>query len=219
MRKPLLLDLFCGAGGAAVGYAQAGFEVIGIDMKPQPNYPFRMVQGDALKFVEAMWPGMFDAIHASPPCQGYSALNRVNKKDYPKLVEDVRYLLQQQGTPYVIENVPGAPLIDPIVLCGSQFRLETYWPGKGKVGLRRHRLFESNLPVKDPGPHDHSLLSVPIYGHGVAGNRTKLRGPGAAQAARDVMQIHWMTRKELDQAIPPAYTQYIGKQLLEVMGH
>lgn len=220
--RPLLLDLFCGAGGAATGYYEAGFDVVGVDVDKQPRYPFPFIQDDALAFMEWMLAGnsdkSFDAIHASPPCQGYSKTRFIHPgKQYPKLVEPLREALKATGLPYVIENVEGAPLIDPVVLCGSHFGLTCVWPGNGLVGLRRHRLFESNAPIPDPGPHDHTLLSVPVYGHGPSGKRTPLKGPGHAQAERDVMRIHWMTREEINEAIPPAYTSYIGGHLLNAV--
>jgi DNA (cytosine-5)-methyltransferase 1 len=130
------------------------------------------------------------------------------------LLEPVREALQATGLPYVIENVEGAPLIDAVTLCSSQFGLTCEWPGNGKVALRRHRLFESTFPVPDPGPHDHSLLSVPVYGHGPSGRKARLKGTGHAQAERDVMRIDWMTREEINEAIPPAYTEYVGQHAL-----
>jgi DNA (cytosine-5)-methyltransferase 1 len=217
-----LLDLYCGAGGAAMGYYQAGFEVTGVDINDQPNYPFTFRQYDALEYLRRFvlnaspeWE-TFDAIHASPPCQGYSALKaRQNGKDYPLLVETTRFLLRRTGLPCVIENVPGAPLENPVTLCGSQFGLTTEWPGKGTVGLRRHRLFEASFPLPGAGAHDHSLLSVPVFGRGPSGRKMTLKGQGLARAAREVMEIDWMTYRELCQAIPPAYTRYIGGYLAD----
>jgi DNA (cytosine-5)-methyltransferase 1 len=216
MGRPRLLDLCCSAGGAAKGYADAGFEVIGVDIRPQPRYPYEFHQADALTFPL----DGFDVFHASPPCQGYSVTKSINPhaESYPRLVEPIRDRLKATGKPYVIENVPGSPLIDPLILCGSQFGLVTWWPGNGRVGLRRHRLFESNILIPDPGPHDHSLLSVPVYGHGPSGKKTPLKGIGHAQAERDVMGIDWMTREEINESIPPAYTYYIGAFLKESVG-
>jgi DNA (cytosine-5)-methyltransferase 1 len=112
----------------------------------------------------------------------------------------------------VIENVPGSPLVDPVMLCGSMFRLATEFPPHGKVGLQRHRLFESSVPLTAPGPCDHELPALRVFGHGCPGN-SDLKGPGYAQASRDVMGIDWMTRDQLDEAIPPAYSEHVGRQL------
>src|SRR5690349_21006456 len=138
-RKPRLLDLFCCAGGAGVGYSRAGFEVVGVDIKPQPNYPLAFIQADVLT-LDPKFIALFDAVHASPPCQSYSDLAKRNGNgdEWPRLIEPVRKILQDSGKPWVIENVEGAPLIDPVVLCGTMFR-----------GLRvlRHRLFEASFSI------------------------------------------------------------------------
>lgn len=146
MKKPLIYDCFCGAGGAAMGYHRAGFEVVGIDLHDQPRYPFTFIKMDALEFLERYLAGEFpkaDAFHASPPCQGYSLLsfapNR-NMDKYPKLVEDVRDLFQKIGKPYVIENVVNAPLRNPLLLCGTMFGLKTH----------KHRNFESKPDIWFP---------------------------------------------------------------------
>src|SRR5262245_51529083 len=131
-----LLDLFCGAGGAAVGYDRAGFRVVGIDIEPQPRYPFDFLQGDAMEWVQRM-AHAFDAIHASPPCQAYSATKVLNKKAYPAMIEPLRIILKETGKPYVIENVPGAPLINPVRLNGFLFDMNT----------DRERWFECNFDV------------------------------------------------------------------------
>jgi DNA (cytosine-5)-methyltransferase 1 len=155
-----LLDLFCGAGGAAMGYHRAGFDVVGVDHRPQPNYPFEFIETDALTFLREGGPirGWFDAIHASPPCQAYSAGARMRNgyaKDHPRLIEPLRELLIQTGLPYVIENVPEAPLRSPMRLCGSQFGLD----------VRRHRAFESNVLLLSNGcTHDHQGVVVGVYG-------------------------------------------------------
>lgn len=121
-RKPSLLDLFCCAGGAGVGYSRAGFDVVGVDNKPQPNYPFPLIQADALK-LDPTFVASFDAVHASPPCQSYSDLAKRNGNghEWPRLIEPVRKMLIKSGLPYVIENVDGAPLLDPVILCGTMF--------------------------------------------------------------------------------------------------
>ena len=217
---PVMLDLFCGAGGAGKGYADAGFQVIGVDLHPQPRYPYEFHQADAVDFLYAMdvygFAGI-DAIHASPPCQRWSHMSNCRPglaEKYPALIEPTRGLLRRIGLPYVIENVPGSPLIDPVTLCGSQFGLTAEWPGRGKYALQRHRLFETSFSLADPGEHDHSLRSVPVYGDGAPGNRPDMKGKGFEQLRRDVMQIDWMTRAELNESLPPAYTAYIGRQLL-----
>jgi DNA (cytosine-5)-methyltransferase 1 len=214
--KPLLLDLFCGAGGASVGYNAAGFDVIGVDLNPMPNYPYTFIQADAMEVLDSLIAAGangfgYDAIHASPPCQGYSTTKNfahTAAPTYPKLIEPLRDALRTVGLPYVIENVEGAKafMLDPTVLCGSQFGLTAQWEPFGKVGLRRHRLFESNFDIPDAGPHDHSLKAVPVYGHPQAKGLGKIRPI--------VMGISWMTDDEICEAIPPAYTKYIGGHLI-----
>jgi DNA (cytosine-5)-methyltransferase 1 len=127
----------------------------------------------------------------------------------------VRELLQEIGLPYVIENVPGAPLINPVTLCGSQFGLTTLWQNS-IYGLRRHRAFEFyGFTLPDAGQHDHSLLSIGVYGNGAGGGRPRnVKGPGFENARREVMRIDWMRREELNESIPPAYTEYVGRYLL-----
>lgn len=210
MSRPRLLDLFCGAGGAAMGYHRAGFDVVGVDINPQPRYPFLFHQGDALE-LPTEYLVEFDAIHASPPCQAHSTLRHSpGAADYPDLVEATRALLGASGRPYVIENVVGAPLINPITLCGSMVGLEA-----GEFQLRRHRLFESNHVLFTPSWCSHRLPVLGVYGDLSKNQRPSTRGvkAGVAQAER-LMGIDWMTRRELVQAIPPAYTEWIGTQLL-----
>lgn len=209
-----LLDLFCGAGGAAMGYHRAGFdEIVGVDINPQPNYPFRFIQADAIEFLDAMIDGRediaYDLIHASPPCQAYSiATVQHRHNDYPDLVDPTRERLQLVGRPYVIENVPGAPLGYSITLCGSTLGLER---------IRRHRNFETSWLMMSPGC-DHSQLVEPltVVGHSEQGRSYESRSlPHGLDARREAMGIDWMTRDELTQAIPPAFTQYIGERFLE----
>jgi DNA (cytosine-5)-methyltransferase 1 len=203
--KPRLLDLCCGAGGASRGYADAGFDVVGVDIDPQPRYPFEFHQGDALTYPL----DGFDAVHASPPCQGFTAYRRRPGHVRPRanLIPATRERLQTTGLPYVIENVPGAPLHNPVTLCGSSFGLD----------VRRHRCFESNVALLPP-PCDHGW-QAPRFPP--ATNRTNLRCtvevgvwriPLAVQQA--AMGIDWMGLEELSEAIPPAYTRHIGEQLL-----
>ena len=209
-----LLDLFCGAGGAAMGYYRAGFdEIVGVDINPQPNYPFEFVQTDAMEYpLEG-----FDAIHASPPCQRYSIANNIHgRDDHPDLVAPTRDRLAAAGVPYVIENVPGAPLIDPVVLCGRTFELD----------VKRHRLFETTFPVFTmPCPKGHPGDWVSVFGHTVLSRRHvigKAKGGGnrikrthlGVERGREAMGIPWMKRDELSEAIPPAYTEWIGRQLI-----
>jgi hypothetical protein len=190
------LDLFCGAGGAAMGYHRAGFEVVGVDIKPQPHYPFEFHQADALEYL-AEHGREFDLIHASPPCQLYSAMQHIkkNKEKWPDLVEPTRKLLIESGLPFVIENVVGAPLRVDLLLCGSHFGL----------GMIRHRIFESNLPIASlMPPCNHEKMYDPWH-WGIKQREEMSAGMG----------IDWvMTREEVREAIPPAYTEFIGKQLL-----
>ncbi|HSE45398.1 MAG TPA: DNA cytosine methyltransferase [Gemmatimonadales bacterium] len=209
--KPRLLDLFCGAGGAAMGYHRAGFEVVGVDIKPQPRYPFEFVQYDALQYVADWHPETplaeeFDAIHASPPCQAYSKAWKIRQGEHPDLIGPTRELLEATGLPYAIENVKGAPLRDPVLLEGQMFpELRTHRP----------RLFETNWPLDVP------LLRLSPPRQAKMGRQPKgdewIQVVGHAEPAhkaREAMGIDWMTRDELSEAIPPAYTEFIGTQLL-----
>ena len=216
--RPRLLDLFCGAGGAAMGYHRAGFEVVGIDIEPQPNYPFEFQQVDALEVLAlfARFRGFsFRAVHASPPCQGYST-QTTDQSKHARLIEPVRDLLRASGLPYVIENVEGARkhMIDPVRLCGSSFGLD----------LRRHRYFETNWPL-EPKPCDHSWqtprfrsLDMSMVRKGrlasVVGVHGHINYEGEFPLRCKAMGIDWMTNEELVEAIPPAYTEHIGRQLM-----
>jgi len=208
--RPRLLDLFCGAGGAAMGYHRAGFDVYGIDINPQPHYPFHFIRYNALDLLPNYWWSV-DAVHASPPCQAYSAATVMHDRDkYDDLIAPTRELLEASGLPYVIENVVGAPLVEPVELCGSMFGMER---------IRRHRLFESNVALSAPGPCRHDLqrdvLSVTGHGEGGSHRGGTKRGAHWGQAERrKAMGIDWMNRAELALSIPPAYTEFIGAQLL-----
>jgi DNA (cytosine-5)-methyltransferase 1 len=209
-----LLDLFCGAGGAAMGYHRAGFEVVGVDIKPQPHFPFRFIQADALRPPVRLED--FDVIHASPPCQFYSTTKSLHRAEYPDLVGRVRDLLRATGRPYVIENVPGAPLLQQAsfavtdasraALCGSSFGLPIW----------RHRWFESNIPLIGVACR-HDLAPLPIDVTGTGGPGGRHRKPASLDEARRALGIDWMTRPELSEAIPPAYTEWIGTQIREQM--
>jgi DNA (cytosine-5)-methyltransferase 1 len=216
--------LFCGAGGAGKGYADAGFEVVGVDINPQPNYPFEFHEADAIGFMTDLLGNSngivfpfsgerIDAIHASPPCPRYSSITPAEARDkHPDLVGPVREALQAIGLPYVIENVPGAPMENPIQICGSGLNLR----------VRRHRLFEVSFPCFGvPCAHglqasNHNRIRsgyvppensvVPVYGGGQAGFDIA--------TCREAMGIPWMTTDELNDAIPPAYTEHIGNYLL-----
>lgn len=225
-RRYRLLDLFCRAGGASAGYHAAGFDVTGVDIDPQPYYPFDFVQADAL----TVDLSGYDFVAASPPCQLYSAATPEHRRaDHPDLVEPTRQRLREAveaGTilGYVIENVPGAPLIDPVQVCGWTLRLE----------VQRHRLFESNLELFGTAcHHDTGTRAVPVYGaYGQrprrkpdVGEASPGRKPAGAEASREAttadrgreaMGIDWMPWTDLTQAIPPAYTFWLGTQL---MGH
>lgn len=204
--RPRLLDLFCCAGGASVGYYRAGFDVFGVDIDPQPNYPFPFIQADAIAFLEFPLVG-FQAIHASPPCQRFSNMSHCRPglaQQYEDYISATRAGLERTGLPYVIENVPRAPLENPITLCGHMFGLELY----------RHRLFESNVPLIAPGHPEHTLPASKA-GHWTPGTVMSVAGHAAPVAkAREVMGIDWTTREELSEAIPPAYTEYVGAQVL-----
>ena len=206
---PKVLDLFCGAGGASMGYAKAGYEVVGMDIKHGKRYPFEYIRRDVMTLRPEDLEG-FDLIHASPPCQTYSVTKHLrvaqgkstSKQD---LLAQVRSLLVVSEIPYVIENVKGAPLIDPVQLCGSAFGLK----------VRRHRLFESSMPLKGTQCH-HSQQGKPV---GIYGSmRDEIPGGGhtakTMPQAHEAMGIDWMIWGELVEAIPPAYTHYIGQQIM-----
>ena len=246
MTQPRVLDLFCKQGGAGMGYHRAGFEVVGVDLDPQPRYPFTFFQADALGFLAGGgWKG-FDAIHASPPCQGYSIMRNLpwlKDRDYPLLILPVRTMLEAIGLPYVIENVAGARFgakglkdrgleahgIKAAYLCGGMFGLPMY----------RHRYFETPFFWPQPGhpKHRRTIQPGPMFGDrghaGIAGwedaqpamlghatNGARRAGANVGHAsgvalARAAMQIDWMNRDGLTQAIPPVMTEYIGRVLME----
>jgi len=218
--KPRLLDLFCGGGGAAMGYSRAGFDVVGVDINRQPNYPFEFIQHDALDFLDSllMREGVngfdvldFAAIHASPPCQAYTRKSatwgreRKNMIEHPDLLAPTRDLLIATGLPWVIENVPGSPIDAQLMLCGSMFGLK----------IQKHRLFESNITLGlAPASCNHVGLYNPWQGAG-----------RSAAKFREAQDTPWLpssggaSRKagytgDVSNAIPPAYTEFIGRQLI-----
>lgn len=198
--KPRLIDLFCCAGGASMGYAQAGFDVVGVDIARQPRYPFPFIRADVTD-MDPRFLATFDFIAASPPCQLYTNCQRIRDNEHPDLVAPTRALLKASGRPYVIENVVGAPLLAPVELCGAMFGLKVY----------RHRLFECSFPVLVP---DHPPHTAPLRKMGrrpQPGDFLHVVGhfSGVAQA-KEAMGINWMVRDELREAIPPAYTHHIG---------
>jgi DNA (cytosine-5)-methyltransferase 1 len=221
MSKPKLLDLYCKAGGASMGYHQAGFEVTGVDIKNQKRYPFTFIQKDAIEVLKDVeFLSQFDVIAASPPCQTHSRTKHLRdaqggtttKLD---MIPETRELLINSGKLYVIENVIGAPLINPILICGSSFGLK----------VRRHRIFESNVElVGSVCKHKEQGKPVGIYGsmNDTAQGMDKATGKyviGGSTAktieeAREAMGIDWMIWKEIVEAIPPVYTNHIGLQLM-----
>ena len=213
MARPRLLDLFCCAGGAAAGYANAGFEVVGVDIEDQPDYPYEFHRADALTFPL----DGFDATQASPPCQGYST-KTMDKDRHPKLIAPIRERLARAGVPYVIENVDGAKheLRNPFRLCGSSFGLR----------VRRHRWFESNVMVLAP-PCDHAWQDADkrfdLYDHGrwFKSGVVHVFGTGGGKGAEhwaEAMGIDWTDRAHMAEAIPPAYTKFIGGFLMAAIG-
>ena len=220
MTKPKLLDLFCGEGGASMGYHLAGFDVTGVDDTPMAKYPFPFIEADVfdLHFDFIM---QFDVLAASPPCKTHTVLKAFSGSHHVDLIPDTRELLIRSGKPYIIENVEGAPLLNPITLCGSMFGLF----------VRRHRLFESNVQLKQPqcdhatqdrnSPgfltkryHSGKLIEyissvIGVFGGGQGG------GKGEAANWRREMQMPWASKPGMAEGIPPPYTEFIGRQLIQ----
>jgi DNA (cytosine-5)-methyltransferase 1 len=255
--KRKLLDLCCRGGGCSRGYADAGFEVVGVDIEPQKSYQFEFHQADAFEFAPKHWKE-FDAIHASPHCQGYrnrgAHMKRKDGTERPKQIDQFREMLESFGLPYVIENIVGAPLEDSplfgvrrVMLCGTMFRLGTQCGAE----LQRHRLFEINwdcpmppacnhgwagiigvygghardrrrretIGVYGTGPSDSSRRTITVTGNTPQQNvvRNSVFKTYSVDDARQAMGIDWLTMHDLSQAIPPAYTRWIGEQLMEAI--
>lgn len=215
-----LLDLFCGAGGCSEGYRRAGFIVHGIDNRRQPRYPYTFTRADALEYLAANGH-LYDVIHASPPCQRYSTLQNINKaqgyeNEHPDLIDIARRLLIASGKPYVIENVQGSPLNTQVIVCAHSL---------GMKKLARHRHFESNVMLHAPRcTHRRKDVEIiGIYGERPDGHRVSpkqykvTRTASSMTEAKELMQINWMEWHELKEAIPPAYTEYIGRQLIRYL--
>lgn len=219
-----ILDLYCKAGGAGYGYKLAGFdEIVGVDIEPQPNYPFEFIQMDAIEFLQTQDLSSFDAIHASPPCQAHSKCKQLSQArnggaygTHKDFIADTRELLDKIGKPYIIENVEGAPLHNPLSLYGSQF---------DNLYTQRRRLFESNIPLRPP-EQKMRKHKTPTAGNGVGEDGwISICGSGGVRGmnAKQIVLywgfalggIDWMTRAELAEAIPPKYTEFLGKQLIE----
>jgi DNA (cytosine-5)-methyltransferase 1 len=209
--KPKLLDLYCKAGGASMGYHLAGFEVVGIDNKKQKRYPFEFIQADALEVLQDIdYLKSFDVLAGSPPCQTHSITQHLRNAqgkttDKIDLIPQTREGFIKSGKPYIIENVPGSPLVNPVVVCGSSFNLK----------VRRHRLFESNLELTG-SVCDHKTQGRPVGIYGSMRDEIPNGGRTAKsiEQAREAMDIDWMIWGELVEAIPPIYTKYLGEQII-----
>lgn len=210
MRVFRLLDLYCCGGGASYGYEQAGFDVTGVDNAPQPKYKGKFIHHDAIEFVR-LYGKRFDVIHASPPCQQYSRSTkqfRIRGKKYDDLIALTRTELINTGKPYVIENVPNSPLINPVQLCGTMFNLRTY----------RHRLFESNLEIKIPAHQSHDARNTPMGRKPIEGEFIQYVGHfSGVDLVQKMTGLHWLGQYELAQSIPPQYTKFIGEQLMSYL--
>lgn len=215
--RPKLLDLFCCAGGCSMGYYDAGFDVTGVDIEPRPSYPFPFIEADALEVLaDHDFLNQFDVIHASPPCQRYSVAASAwgNADTHPDLLPPTREALRAWGGPYLIENVETAPMDHALLICG--------W-AMGLKHIRRHRLFESNLPLMSPGCLCPNGDTVSVFGHSGEDRRKStmkarggLRGHVPIDEVRELMGVPWISSRDaVSESIPPAYTQYLGEQVLD----
>lgn len=217
--KPRLIDLFCCAGGAGMGYALAGFDVTGVDTVRHKRNPHPLIEADVFELDPEWISEHFDAVHASPPCQGYTSMRHApGAKGAPRLIERVRKLMQETGLPWIIENVEMAAkeMRNPVMFCGTMFGL-----GAQGHDLHRHRLFETSFPVEQMECRHTGSPVIGVYGgharcrserHG--GRRTKDTWDGGHKAAAsEALGIDWMTLTEMSEAIPPAYSEFLGRQL------
>lgn len=223
MSRPLLLDLYCGAGGASMGYHRAGFDVVGVDIEPQPDYPFRFYCGNALDVVRLE---RFAVVTASPPCRDHSPLVSIHgEAGTGYLLAATRELLSRWGGPYVIENVENArrKMINPLMLCGTEFDLTVIDQDGDRRWVKRHRLFESNVPLRRKASCQCRARPIGgVYGRGGGAPRVRVIASGgsrggyqlAAASARRALGVPWMNRDSAAQSIPPAYTEWLGRQLL-----
>lgn len=228
--RPRLLDLYCSSFGAGMGYVQAGFDVTGVDLVKRRDMPasphVTFIRADAVDVLaDVDYLRTFDAIHASPPCQTHSRTQHLRDAqgkgtDKVDLIPETRYGLKRAGVPYVIENVPGSPLQEDLVLCGSMFPELHVYDDTGRRWLRRHRVFESNVELSPPGPCRHRTAGIRCLGvYGSMGDDI----PSGGQTVRDLdqgrrlMGIDWMSWAALKEAIPPAYTRHIGLFLLDAL--
>lgn len=207
LTRPRILDLFCCEGGAGAGYDRAGFEVVGVDVEWQPRYPFVFSQNDALRVLSDIHFGSasFVAVHASPPCQAHTQAQRLQGNEHPELIGPVRRELRRIGLPYIIENVPGAPLEAPVMLCGTMFGKPYY----------RHRLFECSFPVTEPLHGQHYLKQVKMGRS--AGENEVLQAVGnfaGVDRAREEFEMPWASRDGLRECVPPVFTEFIGTELM-----
>lgn len=238
MGRPKLLDLFCGEGGAAAGYMRAGWDVFGVDLKPLGHrYPgCGITHADALAFL-VRHGHKYDAIHASPPCQGYTIATAGNpeaRAKHKRLIAATRELLILTGRPWVIENVEQArsQMVDPIMLCGRMFGLGALDEDGEPLVLDRHRLFESNVPLVAPTHPKHGNEQVAgVYGGSRRSSKPNATPADDRYAARherhggyvprskrvqqELLGIDWMTVKGMQESIPPVYAEFIGRQLIE----
>lgn len=202
------LDLYCCGGGAGRGLHQAGFEVTGVDIDPQKRYPFKFIQSDVMSLSIDFLRG-FDFIWASPPCQQYTMAGtqwRLEGKEYPDMIDETRDMLIKSGVPWVIENVPDAPLRNPVMLCGAMFNLRTY----------RHRLFESSFKIDQPAHPEHVAKSTKMGRPPKDGEFLQIVGHfSGVTLAREIMGLPGLNQYELAQAIPPAYSKYIAEQFMK----